>query len=60
MSLQFVHNDAVNNKTALVQIMAWRWIGAEPLSDPIMIDLAHWRTYDSLDEYKVCGDRIIN
>ena len=35
-SLKFVPKDPVNNKSALVHIMAWRQWGAKPLSAPIL------------------------
>ena len=34
--LKFVPKGQINNKTALVQIMAWRRTGDKPLSEPIM------------------------
>ena len=36
-SLKFVPKAPVNNIPALVQIMAWRWPGAKPLSEPMMV-----------------------
>ena len=33
--LKFVPNVPINNKPALVQVMAWCWIGDKPLSEPI-------------------------
>ena len=38
-SLQFVHKGPINNIPALVQIMAWRLVGAKPLSEPMMVRL---------------------
>ena len=35
ISLKFVPKGPINNKPALVQIMAWRWIGDKPLSEPM-------------------------
>ena len=29
----------INNNSALVQIIAWRWSGDKPLSQPMMVDL---------------------
>ena len=34
--LQFVLKGQIDNNTALVQMMAWRWIGHKPLSEPMM------------------------
>ena len=31
--------DPINNKTALVQIMAWRQTDDKPLSEPMMVSL---------------------
>ena len=31
--------DKINNITAFIQIMAWRWTGDKPLSEPIMAKL---------------------
>ena len=36
ISLKFVPEVQIYNKPALVQIMAWRLIGAKPLSEPMM------------------------
>ena len=35
-SLNFVSTGRINNMQALVQIMAWRWSGNKPLSEPMM------------------------
>ena len=34
--LKFVPKGPMYNNTALVQIMAWRWSGGKPLSEPMM------------------------
>ena len=39
VSLKFVHKVRIDNIPALVQIMAWRWPGDKPLSEPIMVSL---------------------
>ena len=39
ISLKFVPKGPINNNPALVQIMAWRWSGDKPLSEPIMVSL---------------------
>ena len=39
ISLKFVPEGQINNIPALVQIMAWRRLGAMPLSEPIMVSL---------------------
>ena len=39
ISLKFVPNGPINNIPALVQIMAWRWPGDKPLSEPMMVIL---------------------
>ena len=36
ISLKFVAAGPINNKPSLVQIMAWRWTGDKPLSEPVM------------------------
>ena len=38
-SLRFVSKDPINNIPALVQIMAWRWPGDKPLSEPMVVRL---------------------
>ena len=45
--LNFVPDGPINNKSPLVQVMAWRWIGDNPLSEPMMT----WLT----DEYASLG-----
>ena len=39
LSLKFVPKVRINNIPALVQIMAWRWPGDKPLSEPMMLSL---------------------
>ena len=39
ISLKYVPKGAINNTQALVQIMAWRWPGNKPLSEPMMVNL---------------------
>ena len=39
ISLTFVPEGPINNIPALVQIMAWRRTGDEPLSEPMMVSL---------------------
>ena len=36
-SLKLVPRSSVNNKSALVQVMAWRQRGDKPLSEPMVI-----------------------
>ena len=45
ISLKFVPHGSFSNNPALVQIMAWRWVGNKLLSTPIM---AYSRIYVSL------------
>ena len=37
ISPKFVPKGPINNIQALVQMLAWRWTGAKPLSEPMMI-----------------------
>ena len=37
ISVKFVGNSPINNKPALVQIMAWRQTGDKPLSEAVMV-----------------------
>ena len=39
ISLKFVPKGLINNIPSLVQMMAWRWPGDKPLSEPMMISL---------------------
>ena len=39
ISLKFVPKGPINNNPALVHIMAWRWSGDRPLSEPMMNSL---------------------
>ena len=36
ISLKFVPKDPIDNKSALVQVMAWRRIGDQPLPEPML------------------------
>ena len=35
ISLKYVPGSPIDNKAALVQEIAWRWIGGKPLSEPM-------------------------
>ena len=37
ISLKYVSKSGIDNKPALVQVMAWRRIGDKPLSEPTLI-----------------------
>ena len=39
ISLKFAPKGRINNIAALVRIMAWRWPGDKPLSEPMMVSL---------------------
>ena len=39
ISLKFVPNGPIDNKPALVQVMAWHRIGLKPLYEPMMAKL---------------------
>ena len=39
ISLSFVPKGPIDNIPTLVQIMAWRWSGDKPLSEPMMVSL---------------------
>ena len=36
LSLKFIPRSPINNKPALVQVMAWRQTGDKPLSEPML------------------------
>ena len=36
ISLKFIPKSAIDSKPALVQVMAWRQIGAKPLPEPML------------------------
>ena len=36
ISLKFVPMSSIDNRAALVQVMAWRWTGDKPLPEPMM------------------------
>ena len=36
ISLKFVPRSPIDNKAALVQVMAWHWTGDKPLSEPML------------------------
>ena len=39
ISLKYVRKGPIDNKPALVQIMAWRRLGDKPFSEPVMVSL---------------------
>ena len=52
ISLKFVSKGPVDNKSSLVQVVAWCWIGNKPLHEP-MITQVKWHIYASLDPNKL-------
>ena len=36
ISLKFVPKGPIDSKSALVQVMAWRWTGIKPLPEPML------------------------
>ena len=42
ISLKFVFKVPIDNKSALVQVMAWGWIGSKPLSEPVIADMQRY------------------
>ena len=45
ISLKFLHDDLIYNKSALIQVMAWRHTGYRPLPEPMITHPAHWRIH---------------
>ena len=41
ISLKFVPMGPTDNKSVLVQVMAWRWTGKKPISEPMVIQSAN-------------------
>ena len=39
ISLKFVLRTPIENTPALVQVMAWRWTGNKPLSEPMLTQI---------------------
>ena len=61
ISLKFVPGCPINNIPALVQIMAWRWPGDKPLSEPTMVWLStHIYASLGLNELKYIRDAYIS
>ena len=55
ISLKYVPRSPIDNKPALIQLMAWRRIGNKPLSEPIFnADPISWCIYVALG-----GDELI-
>ena len=48
ISLKLVPRSPIDNKSALVQVMAWRRTGDKPLPEPMMTPAVHWRIYAAL------------
>ena len=48
ISLKFVPRSPIVNKPALVQVMALRWRGEKPLTEPMLTLFSHWRIYVAL------------
>ena len=41
ISLKFVPNGPIDNHSALVQVMAWRWAGDKPLPEAMMTQVTN-------------------
>ena len=41
ISVKFVPKDSIDSKSALVQVMAWRWTGDKPLPGPMPIQFTN-------------------
>ena len=41
LSLKYVLRSPIDNKPALVQVMAWHWTGNKPLPEPMLTQLIH-------------------
>ena len=39
--MKFAPKGLIENKSALVQVMAWRRTGSKPLSEPMLTQLTH-------------------
>ena len=49
--LQLVPENPIDNKSALVWLMAWCWIGGKPFPDPVLMkSLAYCDTRPQLDK----------
>ena len=51
ISLKFVSRSPIDNKPALVQVMAWRQIGDKPLPEPMMAQFT--------DAYMMMGTNLV-
>ena len=51
ISLKFVSRNPIDNKPALVQVMAWRQIGDKPLPEPMMAQFT--------DAYMMMGTNLV-
>ena len=50
---KFVPKGPINNNTTLFQIMAWRWTGNKPLSEPMMVMVSDaYMRHPALSELK--------
>ena len=47
ISLKLVPRSPIDNKPALVQVMAWRWTGDEPLPEPMMTQFTDTYIYST-------------
>ena len=56
ISVKFVPKGSIDNKPALVQVMAWRRTGDKPLPEPMM---TQWRIYVALGEDELTGRVLI-
>ena len=55
ISLKFVPKGPIDNKSAFIQVMAWRWTGAKPLSEPKLAQFTEAYVALGGDELTQCG-----
>ena len=58
ISLQFGPGSIIDNKSALVHVMAWRQRGEKPLPEPRLTELI-WRIYAALGEDEKFHDKLL-
>ena len=57
ISLKFVSNGSIDNKSVLVQAMVWHRAGDMPIPEPMLISVVHRSIYAALEVDKLinCG-----
>ena len=60
ISLKFIHKGPIDNKPALVQVMAWRQAGIKPIHEPMLTKFTDIYVALGGDELTQCAIKVLD